>query len=55
MSFGILAFGAYIPRYRLARRAIADANGWLNPALKAQGKGERAMCNWDEDPTQPVN
>jgi 3-hydroxy-3-methylglutaryl CoA synthase len=50
MSFGILAFGAYIPRYRLARRAIADANGWLNPALKAQGKGERAMCNWDEDP-----
>jgi len=50
MSFGILAFGAYIPRYRLARRAIAEANGWLNPALKAQGKGERAMCNWDEDP-----
>ena len=50
MSFGILAFGAYIPRYRLARRVIAEANGWLNPALKAQGKGERAMCNWDEDP-----
>ena len=48
--FGILAFGAYIPRYRLQRRAIAEANGWLNPALKAQGKGERAMCNWDEDP-----
>jgi 3-hydroxy-3-methylglutaryl CoA synthase len=50
MSFGILAYGAYIPRLRLARRAIAEANGWLNPALKAQGKGERAMCNWDEDP-----
>ena len=50
MSFGILSYGAYIPRLRLSRRAIADANGWLNPALKAQGKGERAICNWDEDP-----
>src|SRR4029077_21287234 len=49
MAFGILAFGAYLPRLRLSRRAIAEANGWFNPALKAQGKGERAMCNWDED------
>ncbi len=48
MAFGILAFGAYLPRLRLSRKAIADANGWFNPALKAQ-KGERAMCNWDED------
>ncbi|HEV3397019.1 MAG TPA: 3-hydroxy-3-methylglutaryl CoA synthase, partial [Xanthobacteraceae bacterium] len=46
---GILAFGAYIPRLRLARRAIAEANGWFNPALKSQAKGERAICNWDED------
>lgn len=50
MSRGILAFGAYIPRLRLQRRAIAEANGWLNPALKALAKGERAICNWDEDP-----
>src|SRR5262245_40885389 len=49
MTFGILAYGAYIPRLRLSRRAIADANAWLNPALKGQGKGERAICNWDED------
>ncbi|HLL28805.1 MAG TPA: 3-oxoacyl-[acyl-carrier-protein] synthase III C-terminal domain-containing protein [Xanthobacteraceae bacterium] len=49
MAFGILAFGAYLPRLRLSRKAIADANGWFNPALKSQGKGERAMCNWDED------
>jgi 3-hydroxy-3-methylglutaryl CoA synthase len=49
MAFGILAFGAYLPRLRLSRKAIADANGWFNPALKAQGKGERSMCNWDED------
>jgi 3-hydroxy-3-methylglutaryl CoA synthase len=49
MTAGILAFGAYIPRLRLARRAIADANAWFNPALNAQAKGERAICNWDED------
>src|SRR5262245_43066916 len=49
MTAGILAFGAYIPRLRLARRAIAEANAWFNPALKSQGKGERAICNWDED------
>jgi 3-hydroxy-3-methylglutaryl CoA synthase len=47
---GILAYGAYIPRLRLARKAIADANAWMNPALAGQGKGQRAMCNWDEDP-----
>ena len=49
MTYGILAGGAYIPRLRLSRRAIVDANAWLNPALKSQAKGERAMCNWDED------
>ena len=50
MTVGILSFGAYIPRLRLARRAIADANAWFNAALRSQGKGERAICNWDEDP-----
>lgn len=50
MTTGILAYGAYIPRLRLQRRAIAEANGWLNPALKALARGERAICNWDEDP-----
>jgi 3-hydroxy-3-methylglutaryl CoA synthase len=49
MAFGILAFGAYLPRLRLARQKIAEANGWFNPALGSQGKGERTMCNWDED------
>ena len=49
MAFGVLAYGAYIPRLRLSRRSIAEANAWLNPALKAQDKGERAICNWDED------
>jgi 3-hydroxy-3-methylglutaryl CoA synthase len=49
MEIGILAYGAYIPRRRLARKSVADANGWFNPALKGQAKAERSMCNWDED------
>jgi 3-hydroxy-3-methylglutaryl CoA synthase len=49
MDIGILAYGAYIPRRRLARKSVAEANAWFNPALKAQGKAERSMCNWDED------
>jgi hydroxymethylglutaryl-CoA synthase len=46
---GILAFGAYLPRLRLSRKAVADANAWFNPALKGLAKGERTICNWDED------
>lgn len=46
---GIVAYGAYIPQRRLQRKAVVAANGWFNSALKSQGKGERAMANWDED------
>jgi hydroxymethylglutaryl-CoA synthase len=46
---GILAYGAYLPRLRLARKSVAEANAWFNPALKGLAKGERTMCNWDED------
>ncbi len=46
---GISAYGAYIPRKRLQRQAVVDANAWFNPAIGAYAKGERAMCNWDED------
>ncbi len=49
MAFGILAAGAYIPRLRLQRKAIVDANRWFAPGLASLGKGERAICNWDED------
>ena len=45
---GIRSFGAFIPRRRLQRSAIAAAHAWAFPALKGQ-KGERAMCCWDED------
>ena len=47
---GITAYGAYIPRRRLQRKAVAEANAWFAPGLKGAGKGERAMANWDEDP-----
>jgi 3-hydroxy-3-methylglutaryl CoA synthase len=46
---GITAFGAYLPRLRLQRKAMAAANAWFNPGIAAQGKGERTMANWDED------
>lgn len=46
---GITSFGAYLPRLRLQRKAMAAANVWFNPSIAGQGKGERAMANWDED------
>lgn len=49
MASGILSFGGYVPRTRLNRQSIADANSWFNPALKGLAKGERSMANWDED------
>ena len=36
MGIGILAYGAYNPRRRLARKSVADANAWFNPALRGQ-------------------
>lgn len=48
MAFGLLSFGAYLPRLRLDRRAMGAANAWFSPGLAAQ-KGERAMAGWDED------
>ena len=46
---GITAYGAYVPRRRLQRKAIAEANAWFAPGLVGGAKGERAMANWDED------
>ncbi|VWX50189.1 3-oxoacyl-[acyl-carrier-protein] synthase III C-terminal domain-containing protein [Novosphingobium sp. 9U] len=48
-DFGITAFGAYVPRLRLDRGAIAAAHKWMAPSLKGLAKGSRAFCNWDED------
>lgn len=48
-SIGLTAFGGYIPRLRLQRKAIAQANAWVAPNFLGKGKGERSMSNWDED------
>lgn len=50
MTTGIVAFGAYVPRLRLSRQAIYDANAWYAPNLKGKAKGTRSLANWDEDP-----
>ncbi|HVN28509.1 MAG TPA: 3-oxoacyl-[acyl-carrier-protein] synthase III C-terminal domain-containing protein, partial [Candidatus Binataceae bacterium] len=44
-----MATGAYIPRLRLQRKSIVDANRWFAPGLASLGNGERAICHWDED------
>ncbi|WP_136660655.1 OB-fold domain-containing protein [Nitratireductor sp. XY-223] len=49
MTTGILSFGAYLPRARLSRQAIFEANAWFNPGLKSLSVGERTMAGWDED------
>ena len=46
---GITAYGAYIPRLRLQRKAVAQANAWFAPGLLGAAKGERSMANFDED------
>jgi hydroxymethylglutaryl-CoA synthase len=48
-GFGILAVGAYLPRLRLDRAAVAAAHRWMAPSLKALARGTRSMANWDED------
>ena len=46
---GIVSYGGYIPRVRLDRMAIMKAMGWFAPNLFGVARGERSMCNWDED------
>jgi hypothetical protein len=49
MTYGITAWGGYLPRLRMERSAIAAAHGWMAPSLKGLAKGRRAYCSWDED------
>ncbi|MCG8440660.1 MAG: zinc ribbon domain-containing protein [Caulobacterales bacterium] len=48
-AFGILGYGAYVPRKRMSRHALFDAIGWAQPSLKKFAKGARAFAAWDED------
>lgn len=43
---GITSFSGYIPRYRLTRKTILEAMGWLNSVSM---HGEKAVANFDED------
>lgn len=47
MTRGLSAFGVYVPRRRLSRRAIGEALAWRSPS--AGGRGERSYGQWDED------
>lgn len=47
---GITGYCTYIPRLRLVRSAISAAHVWNDPSYAAKGRGQRSMCNWDEDP-----
>ncbi|QHE84613.1 3-oxoacyl-[acyl-carrier-protein] synthase III C-terminal domain-containing protein [Hydrogenophaga sp. BPS33] len=49
MTYGITGYGAYVPRLRMQRAAIAAAHRWMSPGLAAGAKGQRAFCSWDED------
>ena len=46
---GIIAAGAYVPRLRLQRAAVAAAHAWFAPGLRGLARGERAISSWDED------
>tara|TARA_R110000824_G_scaffold155226_1_gene327534 strand:- start:85031 stop:86539 length:1509 start_codon:yes stop_codon:yes gene_type:complete len=48
-AIGLTGFGGYIPRLRLQRKSVTQANAWVAPNLIGKGKGERSMANWDED------
>lgn len=48
-SVGLKSFGAYVPRLRLERSAIAEATGWATGRRVAAGRGTRSYCAWDED------
>ena len=38
-----------LPRLRLSKKTVAQANSWIAPNLMGKGKGTRSMANWDED------
>ena len=47
--FGICSYGGYVPRYRLNRKKIFEAMGWMNPGTIANSKGEKSVASFDED------
>jgi 3-hydroxy-3-methylglutaryl CoA synthase len=48
-DFGILSYGAYLPRLRLQRKSVRRGECLVRACATRLAKGERAMANWDED------
>ena len=48
-DIGISSIAGYLPRLRLSKKTVAQANSWIAPNLMGKGKGTRSMANWDED------
>ncbi|RYX91447.1 MAG: hydroxymethylglutaryl-CoA synthase family protein [Comamonadaceae bacterium] len=46
---GITGYGGYVPRLRMSRKTVVEANAWYVPNLVGKGKGTRSLANWDED------
>ena len=46
---GITSIAGYIPKLRLLRKSVAEANAWMAPNLVGKGKGTKSISNWDED------
>lgn len=46
---GIVSYGGYVPRFRLNRKLIFKAMGWMDPSTAANARGEKAVANYDED------
>lgn len=46
---GLTSLGAYVPRLRLEREAIAAATGWASGLRGGKARGRRSYCAWDED------
>lgn len=46
---GIISYGGYIPRYRLDRKLIYNATGWMTPGNIGLSHGEKAVAAFDED------
>lgn len=46
---GICSYGGYVPRYRLDRKLVFSAMGWMNAGNIALSRGEKAVANFDED------
>lgn len=46
---GIVSYGGYIPRYRLDRKLILKALGWMAPGNAGLARGHKAVAGFDED------